>query len=123
MLPNLASPTTVLLERYLDVLAARQRVTASNIANADTPGFRAREIDFRFEMQSLTVAPRHAVFFPAMVRETAGEGAKNDGNTVSLDRELLSLSENGMRFQVASLLLRHQLRGVMNAVREGRGSL
>jgi flagellar basal-body rod protein FlgB len=99
----------------MDLLAARQRVTASNHANADTPGYRSREIDFRLEVQSLAGTPQ--------IRESLGDGAKNDANNVNVDRELQNLAENTMRFQVASLLLRNQIRGVMNAIREGRGGL
>ncbi len=106
------SSTAALLERYLDVLALRQRVTASNIANADTPGYRAREVDFRSEMESA---------FPAVwVRESLDAPAKNDGNNVNLDREMQALGENVLRFTVASLLLQREIRGLHAVIREGR---
>jgi flagellar basal-body rod protein FlgB len=35
------------LERYMDLLSTRQKIVASNIANADTPGFKTRDLDFR----------------------------------------------------------------------------
>src|SRR5690348_16845658 len=38
------------LERYMDLLSARQKLVASNIANADTPGYRTRDIDFQSEL-------------------------------------------------------------------------
>ncbi len=41
------------LERYLDLLSARQKLVASNIANADTPGYQTQDIDFQFEFASL----------------------------------------------------------------------
>ena len=40
------------LERYMDLLSARQKVVASNIANADTPGYKTRDIDFQSEFRS-----------------------------------------------------------------------
>jgi flagellar basal-body rod protein FlgB len=104
-------PTSHLLERYLDILAARQRVAASNIANADTPGYRAREVDFSWHLETIAV------------REVWGEGAKNDGNTVQLDRELRTLADNNLRFTIASMLLQKQIRGLRNAIREGRGGV
>ncbi len=110
----------VTLERFMDVLALRQRVAASNIANADTPGYRAREVDFDWHMRTMLAAqpgPR----LPAMVQEAWGEGAKNDGNTVQLDRELRSLADSGLRFTLASVLLQKQIRGIRNVIREGRG--
>ncbi len=122
-----------LLERYMDVLAARQRVTASNIANADTPGYRARDIDFRAEMQNFLFfqpaggsrssgsQPSGPPGFPAvLVRETWGQGVKNDGNNVSLDHEMQALAENTLRFTLASVLLAHHLRGIQSGIREGK---
>ena len=41
------------LERYMDLLSTRQKLVASNIANADTPGFKTQDIDFHFEFMSL----------------------------------------------------------------------
>ena len=54
-------PVAGSLERYMDLLAARQKLVASNIANAETPGYRTVDIDFESEFRSLV--------------EGAGEGA------------------------------------------------
>jgi flagellar basal-body rod protein FlgB len=103
------------LERYMDLLSARQKLVAGNIANADTPGYHARDIDFQQEfMQAAGGSPE--------VVEVAGMQTKNDGNNVSLDREARLLSENALRFSVASQLLRSQIRGVRSAIQEGRGA-
>jgi flagellar basal-body rod protein FlgB len=45
-------PIAGTLERYMDLLSARQRLVASNIANADTPGYKTRDLDFRAEFQN-----------------------------------------------------------------------
>jgi flagellar basal-body rod protein FlgB len=112
------------LEHYLDLMAARQRVTASNIANADTPGYRARELDFRAEMQTFLQQGQHGNgSYPAvLVSERRGQGARNDGNNVNLDREMKSLAENVLRFTVASSLLQKQIQGLRSAITEGKGS-
>ena len=101
------------LERYMDVLSARQKLVASNVANADTPGYRTRDIDFQAEFQS-------AVGLAPTVVEVSGLPVKNDGNSVNLDREARLLAENAMRFQLASSLLRAQIRIVRSAIEEGR---
>jgi flagellar basal-body rod protein FlgB len=107
------NPVAGQLERYMDLLSARQRLVASNIANADTPGYRARDIDFQQELAgAIGAAPQ--------VVETPGLRVKNDGNNVSLDREARLLSENALRFNVAAQLLRSQIRGVRTAIQEGR---
>jgi flagellar basal-body rod protein FlgB len=102
------------LERYMDLLSARQKVVASNIANADTPGFKTRDLDFQSEFQSAmsSGSPRSA--------EVSGLPAKNDGNNVDLDREARLLAENAMRFNLASGLMRTQIRMVKEAIQEGK---
>ena len=113
-------PTGHLLEHYLDLLSLRQRVTASNIANADTPGYRARELDFHFEMQSLLNQPPGAGSPPApVVRQTWG-AARNDGNNVNLEREMMALADTQVRFALASLLLRNKVRGLRSVLQETR---
>ena len=103
------------LERYMDLLSARQQLVASNIANADTPGFRTRDINFQEEFES-------AIRSRPNVVEVSGLPVKNDGNSVDLDREARLLAENAMRFQLASNLLRSQIRMVRSAIEEGRGA-
>jgi flagellar basal-body rod protein FlgB len=109
-------PVAGSLEKYMDLLATRQRLVASNIANAETPGYKTKDIDFSREFRSLTEGAS-----PAVV-EAGGLETRNDGNNVSLDREARLLAENAMRFNIASGLLRTQLRTVRNAIQEGRGS-
>jgi flagellar basal-body rod protein FlgB len=101
------------LERYMDLLSARQKLVASNIANADTPGYHTRDFNFQQEfLQSAGLTPQ--------VMDVAGLQTKNDGNNVSLDREARLLSENALRFSAASQLMRSQLREVRSAIQEGR---
>lgn len=101
------------LERYLDLLSARQKVVASNIANADTPGYKSQDIDFQFEFMTLTRGEQ-----PQTI-QTQGLADKPDGNNVNLDREARLLSENQMRFNLASVLVRGQLKTVQEAIQGG----
>ena len=103
------------LERYLDLLSARQKLVAANIANADTPGYRTQDIDFQAEFANAAGEAPQPV-------DVTGLRIKNDGNNVSLDRESRLLSENAMRFQVASSLLRLEVQGVREAIKEGQSS-
>jgi len=102
------------LEHYMDLLSTRQKLVTSNIANSDTPGFKAKDIDFQFEYLSAIQGGS-----PNVV-EVAGLKTKNDGNNVSLDREARLLAENAIRFSVASNLLRAQVRAVKSAIQEGK---
>ena len=101
------------LERYMDLLSARQKLVASNIANADTPGYHTRDLDFQTEFLSAGGGMPYA-------SEVADLRIKNDGNNVSLDREARLLAENALRFQVASQLMKTQVRVVRSAIQEGK---
>jgi flagellar basal-body rod protein FlgB len=103
------------LEHYMDLLSARQKLVASNIANADTPGYHTEDIDFQTEF-------RNAISGAPNVMDVAGLPMKNDGNNVSLDRESRLLAENALRFNVAANLLRVQISSLRSAIKEGQSS-
>ena len=113
-------PQTQLLTRYMDLLTARQRLTAVNIANADTPGYKTRDIDFEMELaQALDGLPPGEAPSPHH-HEVGGLAVKNDGNDVSLDREMRMLGESVMRFDLAAMLVRGNIGAVRSAIQEGR---
>src|SRR5262249_14258866 len=103
------------LERYMDVLSARQKLVASNIANADTPGYRTVDVDFQSELANVMGGSPRQV-------EVAGLPVKNDGNNVSLDREARLLAENALRFNLATNLMRSQIKLVRSAIHEGNSA-
>ncbi len=101
------------LERYMDLLSVSQKLVASNIANADTPGYHTQELNFESEMRKAAGATPDTM-------EAPGLKARNDGNNVSLDRESRLLAENALRFQIASGLMRSQIRVMRSAIQEGK---
>ena len=102
------------LEQYLNVVSMRQKLVAANIANADTPGYKTQDIDFQASFQSALDGGT------ARPIEVSGLNVKNDGNNVDLDREARLLAENAMRFNLASGLMRTQIRMVKEAIQEGK---
>jgi flagellar basal-body rod protein FlgB len=108
----LDDPLSANLERYMDLLSSRQTLVASNIANADTPGYRTQDIDFQSEFQNAMGGRPQTV-------QAGGLPVKNDGNDVNLDREARLLSENALRFSVASNLMRGQITALRAAIKEG----
>jgi flagellar basal-body rod protein FlgB len=108
-------PISSRLERYMDLLSARQKLVASNIANADTPGYHTKDIDFQFEFMSQIGDGE-----PPNIVEAPGLPAKNDGNNVNMDRESRLLAENAIRFNLASTILKSQTRMVRSAIEEGK---
>ena len=109
------SPLSSQLERYMDLLSARQKLVASNIANADTPGYRTQDIDFQSEFLNASGGSPRSV-------QVQGLAVKNDGNDVSIDRESRLLAENAMRFQLAASLLRGQISQIREAIQEGKSA-
>lgn len=105
--------TSSSLEKYMNLLSVRQKLVSSNIANVDTPGYKTQDIDFQSEFQSAMSGGGSAV-------EVPGLKTNNDGNNVSLDRENRLLSENALRFSIASQLMRGQLNQMKSAIDEGR---
>ncbi|MCC7342262.1 MAG: flagellar basal body rod protein FlgB [Bryobacterales bacterium] len=112
------------LEVYLDLLATRQKLVASNIANLDTPGYRTRDVNFQDELASALSQTRagqaagRRSTSPA-VTEVEGLALNNDGNNVNLDREARMLADNAMRFELGSALLASRYRTIRLAIKEG----
>ena len=105
----------------MSLLSVRQKLVASNIANADTPGYKTQDIDFRSEfakqMEGQECGSPQALA-PQTI-EPGGLPVKADGNNVSLDRESRLLAENAMRFQVAASLATSELHKIKSAINEG----
>lgn len=104
---------TTNIERYMDLLSARQKLVASNIANADTPGYKTKDIDFQQEFSSMLNGQQ------PLTTDAAGLVEKPDGNNVNVDREARMLAENAMRFNVASALLKSQINSIKEAITGG----
>lgn len=101
-------------EHYLNLLSARQKLVASNIANVDTPGYRAKDIDFQHEF--LTLA--HGA--DPNVREVEGLPAGNDGNNVNMEEQARLLAENAIRFQFVSMSIKSEFKDIKLALQDGR---
>jgi flagellar basal-body rod protein FlgB len=99
------------LGHFLSYLSQRQQVIASNIANADTPGFKTRDVEMPVDFKTT---------LDAAVIEAPGLESHNDGNNVSIDRESRLLAENNIRFSIATNLLRSRLKSLRAAIEEGR---
>jgi flagellar basal-body rod protein FlgB len=99
----------------MDLVSMRQKMVSSNIANADTPGYKTQDLDFQASFQSLLDGggPRPV--------EIQGLETRNDGNNVDLDREARLLAENALRFSVASNLVKGQIQQIRSAIKEGAG--
>jgi len=102
----LFDPTLRGLAEAMTVHQRRHAVISSNLANVETPGFRARELDFGDTLRD-AFAARAAEEEPAppTVVEDRSAPARADGNTVDLDLQMAKLTENGTHYLALAKLL------------------
>ncbi|MBI4809618.1 MAG: flagellar basal body rod protein FlgB [Nitrosomonadales bacterium] len=117
----------------LNLRAARQELIASNIANADTPNYKARDIDFTSAMQSALqgsgealevarTAPGHlggaagesVTGAPVMYRKPVQPSA--DGNTVDMDVERAQFADNALRYEASVRFISDKAKDVLAAL-------
>ncbi len=120
-------------QNALDLRAFRQQLLAANIANADTPGYKARDIDFAAALQEaargkvsrLGLAPTHAGHLPgaptqgpAAVLYRSVQQPSIDGNTVDMDVERGRFAENAVHYEANIAFITAQLK-LMQAALQG----
>jgi flagellar basal-body rod protein FlgB len=117
------------LRRQMATAVAKQSAAASNLANLDTPGYKAREVSFadaldQLNADTLTATDAgHIQLAPANAPRTAeieDLPMRRDGNNVQLDRELLALTRASGDFTAAQTALAAKFRLVRYAINEGR---
>ncbi len=105
------------LARYLDLATSQLKLTAANMANVDTPGYRALGMDFEAEMQAaMAGVDRGEAAGPVRLTAVDGLVARPDGNNVSMDRESLNLAEAQLKFKTGVALLRQENQRVLDAI-------
>ena len=130
------SKTISLLERSLDLRSLNQRVLASNIANMDTPNYKALELVVAEEMNrkkestpGISLVRTHVNHLPIKNRamntvklkaaKAPDFSIRGDGNTVDIDRTMGRLSKNTLLFNAASQLISNKFKGLKNAIKGG----
>ena len=100
------------LTRYLDIAADQMKVTAGNLANVDTPGYRAQGLDFDAEFGKAL----HGETGAPVLADVEGLVARPDGNTVSLDKESMQMARTQMEFRMGVQLLKGEFSQTMSAI-------
>jgi flagellar basal-body rod protein FlgB len=116
------------LRRQMTISVARQVASAGNLANVDTPDYKAVEVDFQSALDDRIAPPMatHARHLSSNTSadvnttEIQGVTPRRDGNTVQLDRELLTMGRAGGDFSAAQTALAAKFRLVRYAINEGR---
>lgn len=124
-------------QKSLQLSQHRQVILAANIANADTPGYLARDIDFSQHLRKTILqnaqggrglklaqtSPVHLdekqnINMPLLQYRNVDQ-ASVDGNTVDMDRERINFSDNALKYQVSVTLLNTKIKDLMNVINRG----
>jgi len=135
---NMFDKSLTLLEKTMSLRSRRNDMIASNIANRETPGYRAQDVVFEKELEAAfhsdrpgplkTTNPRH---FDGVKREplelvtgtqinSFNPDPKMDGNTVNLDKEMAKLAENQLMYQAAVRSVNWKFQQLKSAITGGR---
>ena len=113
-------------QNALNLHAQRQQLIASNIANADTPGYKARDVDFAATLKT-ALAEQAAAARPGARKPDAGPRTADllyrstvqrsvDGNTVDLDVARAQFAENAVRYEAQIMFINGQIRQMLAAI-------
>lgn len=116
----------------LNLRAYRQQLLASNVANADTPNFKARDIDFSSALRDalssrsgntvlMTTSPRHLgsgaeSATPAKMLYRTPQQPSMDGNTVDMDAERARFADNSLHFEANLTFISGQIKTMLVAI-------
>lgn len=117
------------LSRYLDLSAMQQKLTAQNMANVDTPGYRTVGFDFAAEversMEEISDERKRKTDsgvdsgLPGLhvsLKKVDGLLERPDGNNVSMDREGLKMAEAQLKFRAGVELIKNEFSGILDAI-------
>jgi len=117
-------------EQAVQVRARRSEVLASNLANADTPGYKARDFDFKAMLReqaqpAVRLAATHhshinndqGLVAAAQMQYRLPQQPSLDGNTVEVEREQAEYSANAVTYQASLRFLEGKIKGLKTAIR------
>lgn len=133
---SLFDKTTSALQTTIGMRHLKNTVTSANIANAETPGYHAKKIDFEDALaraldldglrglsanheDHIAVGGKSASIKPDIYENPEG-AINNDGNTVDLEKEMSALAENAIMYRAAVQLINKKLAAMKYAAQDGR---
>ncbi len=133
MLDKLFSQKTFhALEKTIRITRQRHEVVSSNIANIETPGYRAKDIDFKAALAGASGAGRgfklvrtdaqhigREMNSTSQIEPFADPSEFNGFNWVNIDNEMTKLTENNLMFRAGVELLIRKIRRIKEVIREG----
>ena len=129
--------TFPLLEKAMDLRSLKHNVTISNIANKDTPNYKAFDVVVEEELEKAMGSGKELGLRRSrrghLPGRTIGGGAarpgiddtsqfsqKRDGNTVNIDKEMAKLSANNLMYDALAQIISRKFQGIKNVVNGGK---
>ena len=133
--------TISLLERSLDLRAGKHRSIVSNVANIDTPNYKAFDVMVEDEMQRLQRSPEAGQTIRAEAtrpnhidpeKRVAGRAThrtrvgndihikRRDGNTVDLDQEMATMAENSLKYTLSAQIVAKKFQALRTVIEGGK---
>ena len=104
------------IQASLDGLAARQRISAQNLANSETPGYTAQTVSFE---ESLSAALAGGDASQTQISTGVTSDPSNiNGNNVSVDSETISMIDTGLKYQLATQEMNNKFRILHDSMRQ-----
>jgi flagellar basal-body rod protein FlgB len=133
---DLFDKTTRALGASLQLRQTRNSVISANIANAETPGYQAKKVDFEDALGRALMMedagpmtgaePGHFAMGPGAISRTKADvyenpdvSVNNDGNTVDLEKEMTNLAENSIAYKAAIQLINKKMAALKYAATDG----
>jgi flagellar basal-body rod protein FlgB len=107
------------LGQYLDLTSKQMQLTAGNMANVDTPGYKTQGFDFEQEFARQLDSSGGAdglAGAQVQAQDVNGLVARPDGNNISMDREGMQLAKSQLQFRLGVQLLKTEFSNVMSAI-------
>ena len=131
------SQTVSILEKALDLRSKKHNVIASNIANMDTPDYKAFDLIIEKELQKVTgkgnsislnkTNKAHmqsqrskADGVSVQVDDTQGLSLRGDGNTVDIDKQMGNMAENTLMYKAAAQMIQRKFQGLKSVIQGGK---
>ena len=104
------------IQTSLDGLAARQRIIAQNLANSETPGYVAQNVNFEDSLRSAMAGgdPAQA----EITTQNTSDPTLPNGNNVNVDQETIGLVDTGLRYQLATQSMNNEFSILRTSLRQ-----
>ena len=104
------------IQSSLDGLAARQRIIAQNLANAETPGYLAKNVNFEDSLRSAIASgdPAQA----SITESNTTDPTLPNGNNVQVDAQTVALVDTGLRYQLGTVSINNEFNILRDSLRQ-----